>query len=803
MKSTSAMHSEKRHQGRSANGSASDRAGSILIAVLWLMALLWVLGIFFFLFANTEQTSATIFSDASKVDNRCGIDPDVLWDVALRQLIVGPKFDEDGDGDVTTGVDSEQESALYGHDQFNQIGVGPHSLLAHWLGKDLQPYTGRGINLIADSSNPGMPLVDQDYDGTADGDQSLLEFIYSSSAWGGTAIDLGVDLSSGNRPAIDVGYTYPDINSPFLAYIAPPGPGPDGAPGQVGIDDDGANGIDDSGEMGWTGSDDTPRIIIPSFHRPQYLRQNGAPVSQITNWDRDPLTIRQVFRAHIEHQTLDNTNTAYFRYLATTSAGPDGQPGIVGIDDDGAGGIDDAGELGWPGSDDVLPFEFSGFGPDGQPGVAGVDDDLANGIDDNGEFGWTGSDDVRFREGVWTQDFQTVANKDVYQYSYDVDADGDGIKEAVYIPLAFPIQACDGKRFIPMFAFTVVDADGLINLNAAGNTSGINITGTLNPSGPNRFHRSNQALTPSEISLQYALDGIPDTTVSTGDPRWEYYNKVFNIADPLAVTRQEMANMDTFALLYGRGEYDATLSLEGTLLGRYGDRDQLINALSTVNPADFPKPGRYNVDDDQDQDVVSSNDPANTVAYNHPLEVSGAGSFIQSSGFGGFPARPDIGSDPNRWIQYSEYDITTQNVGYDNSFPNLLTWTTGAPTQFQVDEADEMVLESGFPVMSGNDAAFGVEEMAGLHKSDADPDANLVVSRLKDLLINFKESLGAADRRKQFTSISWDRIEMGLQRSTTRPWETSTSFPPLVSTLASTDLAQPFRQTGDRFVANE
>lgn len=33
--------------------------------------------------------------------------------------------------------------------------------------------------------------------------------------------------------------------------------------------------------------------------------------------------------------------------------GEDGQPGKLGVDDDGANGIDDAAELGWPGSDDV------------------------------------------------------------------------------------------------------------------------------------------------------------------------------------------------------------------------------------------------------------------------------------------------------------------------------------------------------------------------------------------------------------------------------------------------------------------
>jgi len=35
------------------------------------------------------------------------------------------------------------------------------------------------------------------------------------------------------------------------------------------------------------------------------------------------------------------------------TVGPDGEPGVAGVDDDGVGGVDDAGELGFGGSDDV------------------------------------------------------------------------------------------------------------------------------------------------------------------------------------------------------------------------------------------------------------------------------------------------------------------------------------------------------------------------------------------------------------------------------------------------------------------
>lgn len=787
MKSTR-FHLRRRRSGNSVKGTfrpAVDRAGSILIAVLWLMALLWVLGIFFFLFASGEQSSARYYSDAAKTDrDLVDIKFDLLADWTLEQLIVGANPETQGDSPLNGGK--------------NNIGLGRHSMLAHILGDDLQPYNGRGIHLISDPSDPGIPKVDQDYDGVADVDQTYLDFNYSGAANVADPLNpisgdgVSPNVTALNLPAPNVGYTYPDINVPFLAYNAPVGPGPNGLLGD---------------------GDDTPQILISSFHRPQYLRAAGAAIqataaSPNIGWDRDNTTYQKIFRPHVSHVELDGSDNPYPRYLTTAYQGADGQPGKAGFDDDGDMVVDNNTETGWPDTDDVMPFPFVTLGLDGQPGEAGVDDDGDTVVDNDTEFGWPGTDDVRFREGVWTGD--TV-------YKYDADPDGDGIKEAVWMDLDFPIQEAGGRKFKPIFAITVYDAGGLINLNAAGNTSGTRLTNSMDPTLPDprsllspiRFHQSNQALTPSEISLQYALDGVPDGSVVAGGARWEPYNKVFSVATPTA-NREVMANMDTFSLLYGRGEYSAGLTLDGELLGRYGDRDQLVNALTTLNPADFPKPGQPLIDDDEDQDVVASNDPVNAFAFNQPLEISGAGTFVDQTvaNYGTKPLRPDLGVGPNRWVQYLDYDVTTTNVGYDNSFPNLLSWSLPPdPTFFQVDEADEMVLESGFPAFSGNDAAYGVDEMAFLHKSDSDPDANLVTSRLRDLMINFNESAGAAARRKQFTTISWDRVEMGLREALLRPWEMDNSthpdngsgvavpdFPPLVSTISSTDTTQPFRQ---------
>ncbi len=74
--------------------------------------------------------------------------------------------------------------------------------------------------------------------------------------------------------------------------------------------------------------------------------------------------------------------------------GPDGRPGIGGVDDNGVSGIDDLGEVGWRGSDDNLFGRDVAYdpGPDGVPGSPG-DDDGNGTADDALELGWPGSDD--------------------------------------------------------------------------------------------------------------------------------------------------------------------------------------------------------------------------------------------------------------------------------------------------------------------------------------------------------------------------------------------------------------------------
>jgi hypothetical protein len=100
------------------------------------------------------------------------------------------------------------------------------------------------------------------------------------------------------------------------------------------------------------------------------------------------------------------------------SSGPDGNPGFAsqpGADDDSNGTFNDNTELGWPNSDDGAwrdighsgatgSFQLTanrGWGVDGAPGTVGVDDDGNGSTDDAGESGWTGTDDYGNRFDTW------------------------------------------------------------------------------------------------------------------------------------------------------------------------------------------------------------------------------------------------------------------------------------------------------------------------------------------------------------------------------------------------------------------
>lgn len=151
--------------------------------------------------------------------------------------------------------------------------------------------------------------------------------------------------------------------------------GPDGAPGIAGVDDDGINGPDDIGELGWPGSDDgdfrdighsgvTGLYNQNPQNVPVTMKYRGIPsaptnLSTYTNYYpnlryKDPSN--NVNRFDTWNPALDHNNDGIsdsppFRPF---SFGADGKPGVPFVDDDMDGIVDNASELGWPnpGSDD-------------------------------------------------------------------------------------------------------------------------------------------------------------------------------------------------------------------------------------------------------------------------------------------------------------------------------------------------------------------------------------------------------------------------------------------------------------------
>ena len=260
----------------------ATREGSVLIVVIGMLLLLMLIGFTFFTFSSQEQSSAEYYADAAKVYSPA--DPNILFDWALEQLIIGPH-------DVNT------QSVLW---------PGKHSLVPNMLGMftynqnggiasdqptqptDRHSYNGGwGINVI--SGPQGQPYIDQNFDGQNDPNNvyPLLAINWSPAATGPAGYNnvnnrqgFLQQIANSNIPQIDVGYTYSDINNVFLAHV--------GYAPQSSLPLNNSNYV-------------APLFVAtPSFHRPQYLRDinSGVPLS---NWYNSPATVTQVMRPHPSH----------------------------------------------------------------------------------------------------------------------------------------------------------------------------------------------------------------------------------------------------------------------------------------------------------------------------------------------------------------------------------------------------------------------------------------------------------------------------------------------------------------------
>jgi hypothetical protein len=737
------------------------RGGAVIIVVLSLMTTLVFLGLFFFGWSSQEVANAELFADPDD-EGLPAIDPYVHLDRAAEQLIVGTR------GEFFT-------SALWG---------GMHSMLAHEIGQirpDLTPTdtnvsTGTGIMVRFKDDGNGYPDVNPDgtfddpdyfqliYDGIdpmsddpQNPDRLTLELNLSNFAINysvlaqpvrGTLanpLDAFTQPDASNRIPFyrpDVDYTYPDINSLFLAH-------------EEVISDPDNPGV-------------KIRVLIPSFFRPQLFpemrsRNTAGPWSNaFLQLYHDSSYQRKVLRPHKEHQYPGGTP----RYLTGATSAQSGNTSRI-----------------------LSPFPFPQSAEEAQMGI--------------------------FNNVSTLPDYPNLS--DTYSL-LDVDLDNDGVKDAIWIDLGLPMLTLPGgDQFVPMASFKVVDADGLLNLNAHGNMEGLtkydpprfpgDLSGPLEP-----ISVSNLGMSRSEVNPIWALNGDVDNSGLTPTEREAALKNVidrFGLATvPSVVPPLALANMEWTMLLSGWHPFNS----QDATAGRYGEKEYLATG-------GLPRSGATGSDDDGDgqapngygqiQDAVEALLGLSNRGFVHPLAPTGLGlpGFNELSSFDSSNTNPAyvisgpngavrnirsnlFANNPSGWPKYWNF----QRLGGSPYLSDLMVRSLSNEINELVDEADEVILEPGNINYGLVDSPFGPSENAALHLSNSDLSKQPVSSRAKILAsANFQHVPNAAQIRSRFTTDSWDRLEFNANPSSLESWVwTNGQFPPMVDTAAGQ--VQPFRQ---------
>lgn len=686
----------------------SRSGGAVIIMVVSLMTTLVVIGLFFYNFANQERTNAEFFASTEPLE----IDPDPIFDVILRQAIVGPN------------PNSEVQSALYG---------GHYSMLASILGRPVrdttndrlyfQPhaYNGRGATIIPrDSDSDGNPDLTWNLD-TSDGVNDVAgEFVVNYG--GGTQLDqddfivnMSPAANNGSLPAVasefhpNTGYTYPDLNSLFLAV------------------DDQIPTEDNSRLF---------RLVIPSYFRPQLLtRRRFAASASASGFEQvyeqsgaTDQTRNKVLRPHQEHRALNpSTGANVARRFANSavSANSGDKNRII----------------------DAFPFRRD------------VDND---GLEN--EMGLFSARDIN----NITYEYDGDVDRDGIRDSILLDIGHDIIE----LPNGRQVVPLTMIKWIDNDGLLNVNAHG--NLIALRERGRIINDGPFSDSnlGMSSFEVNMGLGLTADPTSNVDLD---TSAADIGNIRHRIFRQHRGHFGFNPGNRQQTSNMELAMLLTGRYEVDSSTAANGgdrifdslPILGRYGDQARLDafqtwasrihpvtgepeirvrNTTDPMNPApnftgfDIPRPG---VAGDDDGDRV-----AEFAKFLHPLDFLGRGNATLNPN----PATdaPIRRTQDVNGIKVPSYDgrwMESQN----NYSPNQIT---GALS----DEPDETMVEPG--LRAGSDALFPTAELFALHGSDVDHQETNLQSRLLDLAsFNFRDSFNAANIRKRFTTDSWDRLE--------------------------------------------
>jgi hypothetical protein len=343
---------------------------------------------------------------------------------------------------------------------------------------------------------------------------------------------------------------------------------------------------------------------------------------------------------------------------------------------------------------------------------------------------------VSGRQGVWSRTNPTDTQS---TYEWDVDNDGDLIKEGVWLDLQYPVQTdASGRKFVPLFSFTVYDADALFNLNVHGNhayLSQLNRLGDfyqddtlptplpINAAGNQRFlSGSNQGVTPSEVNPQYALNSDPnlgpDFSGTAADLSAALQQYAFEFGNA-PTTRLTLSNMDWYRLLTGTANFQSATAFNDLYAGRYGEATSVMlpalqqgvanGGASATRPNQMPFPGVTGTDDNwneyegqfawdlhskmpgvkQPSPTLLSYSPGTPMffpsqfnyyasyPYGQPLDFNGDGTIVGNGSFG--KSRMTTAYNRVKYPQYRNYDNAGASSTYLAAY-QLLGGTQGDTT---------------------------------------------------------------------------------------------------------------------------
>lgn len=389
-------------------------------------------------------------------------------------------------------------------------------------------------------------------------------------------------------------------------------------------------------------------IIKPSFDAPGILYAvDGSDTVDGFGSNTHAISKERVLRPHAGHQYAGPDD----RYLSTATTG------ATGANPTGSG---DRSRL-------IQPFEFTSNYPSAPT-----------------------------RYGVY--------NGNLSDYSdLHVDADGDGNKDSFLIDLDAPlITFPDGRQAKPLHFWRIEDADGLVNLNTAGDmplyrlaerratplTRDEILEGIFSDA---RFLTGgNYGLSPSEINPGVALLCDPADTAFVDNTNQMHLRLTDQISGYYMeqagftamtdirtdVNRLQLANTELLWLLTGRHQYDNLGNALGALYdvpGRYGESSLIAN----VAPR-FAAAGTTGTDDDDDSNAGQR--PGGGRAYNteqfprrngpppelaspvimppavHPLDGTGHAQWLVTQPGAGMKRQFRNSTDannPSRWLYYN------------------------------------------------------------------------------------------------------------------------------------------------------